>query len=89
MNCSIYFIFVNTDGTIVFQCDFEVDLCTMVNSVNDYYDWVRARGPQLILYTGPSSAISGSYYLLADANEYRFPGYFAVYVTHLKLFIKH
>ena len=61
---------------LIYQCDFENDWCDMVQTDTRVYPWVRHTGDTVEPGTGPSSAMSGQYYMYARAGDastsYRF-----------------
>src|SRR6218665_3437997 len=68
-----------------FVCDFETGyLCGMTQGTSNNYDWIRMTGSYLTPNTGPSGAISGSYYMLMNASAAIIPGYQAMYGDRIK-----
>ena len=59
-----------------FKCDFETDLCNMLQARNDVFDWVRNKGATQSSNTGPSvdntkvSTVDQKYNLIFSYTTY-------------------
>ncbi|XP_063400173.1 MAM domain-containing glycosylphosphatidylinositol anchor protein 1-like [Mytilus trossulus] len=54
-----------------YSCGFELnsEVCAFKQSANDQFDWSRNSGDTSTLYTGPSAAAEGTYYIYTEVNS--------------------